>query len=70
MAPRIVPKPEPPEPPEDEFLTLVQREIKKLLELPLDPKDKNAAILNAIRFIAARNKLLSGDEGDFWGSDR
>ena len=52
---------------EDDFIDLVQRQLKGLLEKDLDFKEKNAVITNAIRFIQVRNRLRGDDEGNFFG---
>jgi len=51
---------------DDKFAGLVKEEIEKLLRTPLEPKEKNAVIANAIRFLAVRNKA-GGDDGSWWG---
>lgn len=61
-------KPEEAEDEADKFVSLVQQEIEKLLREPLEPKEKNAVIANAIRFLAVRNRS-GGDDGSWWGGD-
>jgi hypothetical protein len=53
---------------QDEFAWLVQKELEALLKMALEPKEKNAVIANAIRFLGVRNKL-GGDDDGFWGND-
>lgn len=50
------------------FIDLVEAELKTLLLMTLEPKEKNAIITNAIRFIAAKNRLRDDDDGNFFGS--
>ena len=54
---------------EDPFIKLVQSEIEALLKMPLEPKEKNAIIMNAIRFLGVRNKVSGGDDDGFWGNN-
>jgi hypothetical protein len=66
---RTTKKEEPePEVEEDSFIKLVQSEIEALLRMPLEPKEKNAIIMNAIRFLGVRNKVSGGDDDGFWGN--
>jgi hypothetical protein len=53
---------------EDSFIKLVQSQIEALLKMDLEPKEKNAIIMNAIRFLGVRNKLSGGDDDGFWGN--
>jgi len=54
--------------PEDAFIKLVQSEIEALLKMTLEPKEKNAIITNAIRFLGVRNKVSGNDDDGFWGN--
>lgn len=54
---------------EEGFTSLVRREIETLLKLPLEPKEKNAVIANAIKFIVVQNRIEGGDGDGFWGND-
>jgi len=51
---------------DDNFIGLVKQQIEELLRMSLEPKEKNAVIANAIRFLAVRNKA-GGDDGSWWG---
>jgi hypothetical protein len=53
---------------ENGFTSLVRREIESLLKMSLEPREKNATIANAIKFLVVQNKL-GGDDDGFWGSD-
>jgi hypothetical protein len=52
---------------ENGFTSLVRREIEALLKMSLEPREKNATIANAIKFLVVQNKL-GGDDDGFWGS--
>lgn len=52
----------------DPFMKEVQAAISTSLKFP-EPKDLNAAIGNAIKFLAIRAKLTGGDDEEFWGRD-
>jgi len=54
---------------EEGFTSLVRREIETLLKMALEPKEKNAVIANAIKFIVVQNRITGGDDDGFWGSD-
>jgi hypothetical protein len=55
--------------PFDKFTNLVQEQIELLLKMPLDPKEKNAVIANAIKFIVVKNRTSGADDDGFFGSD-
>lgn len=55
-------------PEEDPFVAEVRQAISRSLQFP-EPKDLNAAIGNAIKFLAIRAKLSGGDDEEFWGRD-
>ena len=50
------------------FVDTVEAELMALLAMPLEPKEKNAIITNAIRFIATKNRLRDDDDGSFFGN--
>jgi hypothetical protein len=58
---------EKPDKQEDSFGDLIQSVLEKQLQMPLDPKEMNPTLANAIRFWLGRNKLSAGDDDSYWG---
>jgi hypothetical protein len=57
------PKTEPEEQPkEDPFIEKIQKAIEEMLAASLEPKDMNALLANAIKFLLVKHRI-GGDEG-------